>query len=591
MKEVLITSSALILAVLLLRFLFRRSVSGRIRYALWLPVLLRLLLPVSFGSLSWSVAAAAQAAERTTAGELVSAVTELDVPRMSYERAYAEVTAENEARGTDAEELDDSELESRVYGRMRSGLAVKDVLRLLWYAGMGVAALLLLWRNLRFARLLRRTRVPLEGAESRYAVYLCDDVPSPCLFGLFRPAVYVTGAAAGDAGTLGRVIAHEETHARHLDPLWSLLRCLCLIVWWFDPLAWLAARCSRIDGELACDEGVLARLGEAERIPYGETLLALVPQKRSGDPLLSATTMTAGKRQMKDRIRRIAEHRRFPALALAAALTLAALLCAVTFSGGKQAEKAGEREAVRIFTQFMRDNDLFWSEDGGVWGWRTKVRVGEGEPERFAAVRFGPVFLPETEDVGETLILEIKGIRKNLVPWPHQNRDWWYLDYACEQNGKVTSSVGQEVDIRLDGEWYRLPYIGQTPMWDPSMPDGCISLMSGVFYAEQTEQIFPGHYRLVAYLRDWKGRYSLDVREFDLLETAEGFSIKNIHEPAELYPEEARIPEKNIRREDGSAWRMVEADEYKLHPYLMMDILEAVAPGPDGREGMGQEGE
>ena len=580
MKDILITSSVLILAVLLLRLCFRRTVSRRVQYALWLPVLLRLLIPVSFGSLSWSVASAARAAEETEAGTLVSAVTRLDIPRMSYDRAYDQVIAELEAQGRDLAKVNESALESRAHVRMRSGVTVKEALRLIWFVGMGVMVLLLLRRNLRFARLLRRTGVPLEGAESRYPVYLCDDIPSPCLFGLFRPAIYVTGAAAREAGSLRRVIAHEETHGRHLDPLWALLRCLCLIVWWFDPLVWLAARCSRTDAELACDEGVLARLGEAERIPYGETLLALVPRRGSGDPLLTATTMTAGKRQMKDRIRRIAEGRRLPALALAAALTLAALLCAVTFSGGKRTAQAGEREAARVFAQLMRDNDLFWSEDGGVWGWRTRRRVGEGEPERFAAVRFGPVFLPETEDVGETLSLEITGIRKDPVRRTQQDRDWWYLDYSYEKVGKVTSSAGVQLQIRLDGQWYRLPYAGLTPAWDPGMPDNCISLMSGRFYPEQTEQIIPGHYRLVLYLRDHKGAWFLDVKEFDLMEIGAGFAVDNIRTPAGSYPEEVRVPETNIRREDGSAWRLVEAGEYDLGRINTLDILEFVAPAP-----------
>ena len=39
MKEILLTSSALILALLALRQLFRRTVSRRMQYALWLLVL------------------------------------------------------------------------------------------------------------------------------------------------------------------------------------------------------------------------------------------------------------------------------------------------------------------------------------------------------------------------------------------------------------------------------------------------------------------------------------------------------------------------------------------------------------------------
>ena len=47
MKEILLTSSALILAILLLRLVFRNRISRRAQYALWLLVLARLLVPVS----------------------------------------------------------------------------------------------------------------------------------------------------------------------------------------------------------------------------------------------------------------------------------------------------------------------------------------------------------------------------------------------------------------------------------------------------------------------------------------------------------------------------------------------------------------
>ena len=64
-------------------------------------------------------------------------------------------------------------------------------------------------------------------------------------------------------------LAHELTHYRHLDHIWSLVRLVCLALWWFHPLVWAAAWLSRRDGELACDEGVLERLGSEHRLPYG----------------------------------------------------------------------------------------------------------------------------------------------------------------------------------------------------------------------------------------------------------------------------------------------------------------------------------
>ena len=52
MKEVLLTSSVLILALLILRQVFWKKISRRAQYALWGLVLLRLLVPASLPALS-----------------------------------------------------------------------------------------------------------------------------------------------------------------------------------------------------------------------------------------------------------------------------------------------------------------------------------------------------------------------------------------------------------------------------------------------------------------------------------------------------------------------------------------------------------
>ena len=51
----MITSSVLIAVVLLLRRVLKGRVSQRLQYLLWLPVLVRLLIPFSFGSSKMSV--------------------------------------------------------------------------------------------------------------------------------------------------------------------------------------------------------------------------------------------------------------------------------------------------------------------------------------------------------------------------------------------------------------------------------------------------------------------------------------------------------------------------------------------------------
>ena len=60
MKEIWITSSAMIAALLLLRLVFAKKVSRRLIYGVWILVALRLLIPVQIGQMDFSILTAAQ---------------------------------------------------------------------------------------------------------------------------------------------------------------------------------------------------------------------------------------------------------------------------------------------------------------------------------------------------------------------------------------------------------------------------------------------------------------------------------------------------------------------------------------------------
>ena len=397
MKEILLTSSALILALLALRQLFRRTVSRRMQYALWLLVLVRLLVPVNVGTLAHNVLSAA---------EPVQAVVEerLDTPVLyvqdGTERRPAQLLPGKESQGeplsppSGAAQTAPADEYYTVTPTYRT-VTLSEALTYVWYAGMAGVGAWFLFTNLRFARALRKARTPYRVEGCRYPVYLVSALPSPCLFGVLRPAVYLNEKALQSPDALRFVLAHEQTHARHLDPLWSLLRGVCLTVYWFDPLVWLAAVLSREDGELACDEGTLRALGADERAAYGKTLLALVPVcDKPQNPLLGATTMTSGKRSLKERVTCIAENRQAKAVAVFAAVALAAAVCAVSFTGSSRplSEVCGEFwdvEATCTYVEERPDVDARYTPADGTVRLSEHlalVRIGSAHPKKTVAV-------------------------------------------------------------------------------------------------------------------------------------------------------------------------------------------------------------
>ena len=275
MLEWIVTASLLILLVVLLR---RLPITPWQRYALWLVVLLRLLVPVQL-YVSPVTVSALLPEERVTfqpSGGLVQPLSPAaggDVYAAGDNMDGNGGPADAGSSASDGSILTPAPPAPDTADSLRTAIHPGSVLLLCWAAGSGGTALVLLGSNLVFSRRLKRSRRPLEGVGSRLPVYVAVGLPSPCLFGLFRPAIYLTPAAVETPERLGHVIAHETTHAKHFDPLWSVLRGVCLTVYWFDPLVWLAAILSKADGELACDEAVLEHRAMAYRIRYAQTVL------------------------------------------------------------------------------------------------------------------------------------------------------------------------------------------------------------------------------------------------------------------------------------------------------------------------------
>lgn len=317
MLERMVTSSVLILVLCALRFLLRGRVSARVMYGLWLLVALRLLLPVGLVESPASV---------------MNVVPSAPVVEETLSRLPA-APAENPVQPERGPVLPQADPESRPEAPAQSveTEAGPELWPVVWGAGALAVAVWFLLVNLHL-------RVRLRGArrlemEERVPLYVAEGLPSPCVVGLFRPAIYVTPPCLEDERRMRHVLAHERTHLRHGDPLWAWLRCLCLALYWFHPLVWVAAALSRRDCELACDEGTVARLGEEERIPYGRTLVDLVAVGASPNDLLQTATTMAGRRSaIRERVTRITRRPRMLAAGLAVAVLAAGIAAVCTFT-------------------------------------------------------------------------------------------------------------------------------------------------------------------------------------------------------------------------------------------------------------------
>ena len=337
MKEILITSSVLIAVILLVRWLFRGKVSQRLIYAAWLLVALRLLIPIQFGQSAYSVTTLTDRIENQSESiQQVQDAMDQPISGPTREELYEQLLNEYIQHSTEPVTPEVQEQIKAEVAEQVTAPTLAQVLTWIWIGGMAVMALWFLTANIRF---LRRAK---QGAEvfpcaAPVPVWLSANVSSPCLVGLFRPVIYLTPASIQSPQSMNHILTHEISHLRHWDHIWALVRCLCLCVYWFDPLVWAAAFLSKRDCELACDERALKQLGDSERIAYGKTLLATVTQTKSPTHLIeTATAMNETKKQLKERVNYIVKKPRNLLIAVISLLLVAAIAAGCTFTGSKK---------------------------------------------------------------------------------------------------------------------------------------------------------------------------------------------------------------------------------------------------------------
>ena len=315
LREVL-TVSALIVVVLLVRAIFKNRVPKRMLYALWLVVLLKLCLPGTLFSLP--VLPAEKLVAPTQISELPAQTTPvIQQPAQTVTKpqtpAQQPVSPVQETAKPAAKPL-----------------TTAQILQIAWFSGSALLGLWLFGAWAVFTIRLHRDRRFL-GKRGGTCIYVSGAVKSPCLAGLI-PGVYLTEDVLRN-DTTELIVRHELTHLHHLDFLWSLCRTIAVIVYWWNPFIWLAAICSKRDVELACDEAVAAKLPESKRFAYARAILAQAPRK-------TAALSLAGP-PVKERILFLTKKQRTSVLCVILALLLVASATGCSFAELTR-QKSGE---------------------------------------------------------------------------------------------------------------------------------------------------------------------------------------------------------------------------------------------------------
>lgn len=403
MLEYLLSLSLLIVVVLLIRGIFRKTVSPRAIYALWLVVVLRMLLPITLFEVDVTLPEFMQRqqivqeeqSEQVPEDSEISAdmqeqapvstpmQTAPTIPSQSTSQTTPEyptvitpitpttpvtptVPADTTPVTPDSQETIQNEVitpDETVSEVPEEPVSVnwKRIADLVWFCGAVIASVWVLLTSITYSRRLRKDRVfhrTVRGTK----VYVSEYAGVPCIAGLI-PSIYITPEAANSKSEI-LIIIHEHIHIRHGDHIWSIIRALALIIFWWNPLVWVAATVSKQDAELACDDAISSRMNDAGRLKYANILIDTIPQKHR-------YAVGLGSAPMKERILMLTrkQKNRWISLILAIVLAVSAVGCSFVSLNEKPGEDSSN-EKIGIVTEnladFLTEEQIALYEKAGV---------------------------------------------------------------------------------------------------------------------------------------------------------------------------------------------------------------------------------
>ena len=317
-----VAASWLIVAILLLRPLLKRMAPKWVLCALWALVAVRLVCPVMLHSdvSAYRLAGdAVQSSGQVTYFEDTGFCGDVSYrPATLLPDVSAAMTAATPISGTADDAAPETSVDTAARPSAPSRSIDMNLLSIAWAVGIYIMVMAALAGYLSLRSQVAAS-IPLEGS-----VYLCDNIKSPFILGVLRPRIYLTSGMSGTARDC--VLRHEKAHLRRWDHVWKPLGFALLVVYWYDPLVWLAYILFCRDMELACDERVIRDMAAEERAVYSQALLDC----SRGRHWVAACPLAFGEVGVKTRVKAVLWYKK-PGYWISAAAVLVCAAVAVCF--------------------------------------------------------------------------------------------------------------------------------------------------------------------------------------------------------------------------------------------------------------------
>ena len=309
-----ISAGIFILAVVVLRLLFRKVPKNIICF-LWLIVGIRLLIPFSIES-SFGLAPNTNTINESIIYDesptIDTGFSLMDQPVNQYMQQH---------------------LMPNMVNSINPLQLITMLISRIWLVGM---ILMLGYFVFSWIQMLRKVKNAKPVMIEQDKIYQSEEIETPFLLGVFRPRIFIPIDTVDTE--LPYIIAHEKAHIKRRDYLIKPIAYLILMVYWFNPLVWLAylLLCKGI--ELACDERVIRILGSDYKKEYSQALLNCSVNRKT----IAACPVAFGEVGIKQRVKNILNYKKPSFWIIITTVIICVIICVCFLTNRKESELAEE---------------------------------------------------------------------------------------------------------------------------------------------------------------------------------------------------------------------------------------------------------
>jgi len=292
--------AVLIIAILLVQFIFSKQIPPKWKYLMWLLVAARLIMP---------------------------SLLELDTSIFNLKNIWQSETI-NYAQSTIAQQgevarivQDQKQFASIDIFAFCKSIELSSILFFIWAAVSIFLFLYLFWKNIRILALVRKEKPIikskwlelLENCKQELKLYTpvqlveTRHIRTPTLMGFIRPRILLPEGIlnAMTESEIRLIFMHELTHLKCGDIIINWTMSLIQIMHWFNPFVWIAFDKAREARELACDDDMLSILGQNNSKKYGHTIIKLLDLCSNENSITGMVGILENKKQTIRRIEMI----------------------------------------------------------------------------------------------------------------------------------------------------------------------------------------------------------------------------------------------------------------------------------------------